>query len=90
VYLRSVPAVRNALPKTEIIFPVKYIMRNDPQPLTTPVSSPDVSDPMQRGRFLVKLIGCTDCHTPVDKHDMPVPGMEFSGGRVVSNLGNGC
>ncbi|MGO8793447.1 MAG: hypothetical protein ACLQLC_01380 [Candidatus Sulfotelmatobacter sp.] len=82
VYLRSLPAVRNALPKTEIIFPVNYIMRNDPQPLTTTVPAPDVSDPVKRGRFLVNLIGCTDCHTPVDGHHMPIPGMEFSGGQV--------
>jgi hypothetical protein len=82
VYLRSLPAIRNVLPKTAIIFPVAYIMRNNPQPLTTPVPSPDVSDPVKRGRFLVNLIGCTDCHTPVDAHHMPIPGMEFSGGQV--------
>ena len=82
VYLRSLPAVRNTLPETEIIFPVKYIMRNDPQPLTTTVPSPDVSDPVKRGRFLVNLIGCADCHTPVDTHHMPISGMEFSGGQV--------
>ncbi len=82
VYLRSLPPVRNALPKTEIIFPVKYIMQNDPQPLTTPVAAPDISDPVKRGRFLVTLIGCADCHTPVDNHHMPIPGMEFSGGQV--------
>jgi hypothetical protein len=82
VYLRSLPAVTNALLKTEIIFPVKYIMRNDPQPLTTSVPSPDVSDPVKRGRFLVNLIGCEDCHTPVDNHHVPIAGMEFSGGQV--------
>ncbi len=83
VYLRSLPAVRNPLPKTEVIFPVKYIMQNDPQPITTPISSPDVSDPVKRGRFLVNLIGCTDCHTPVDNHHVPIPGMEFSGGQIL-------
>ena len=83
VYLRSLPAVNNPLPKTEIIFPVKYIMRNDPQPITGPVASPDVSDPVKRGRFLVNLTGCTDCHTPVDNHHVPIPGLEFSGGQVL-------
>jgi hypothetical protein len=82
VYLRSLPAVRNALPQTEIIFPVNYIIRNEPQPLTTSVPSPDVSDPVKRGRFLVNLVGCEDCHTPVDKRHTPIPGMEFSGGQV--------
>lgn len=83
VYFRSLPPVRNPVPKTEIIFPVKYIMRNEPEPITSPVLSPDVSDPVKRGRFLVNLIGCTDCHTPVDNHHVPIPGMEFSGGQVL-------
>jgi hypothetical protein len=83
VYLRSLPPVRNPLPQTEIIFPVKYIMRNDPQPILGPVAGPDVSDPVKRGRFLVNLIGCADCHTPVDNHHVPIPGLEFSGGQVI-------
>ncbi len=82
VYLRSLPAVKNVVPKTEIIFPVKYIIQNEPEPLTTPVPSPDVSDPVKRGKFLVNVIGCADCHTPVDNHHAPIPGMEFSGGQV--------
>ena len=45
VYLRSLPAVRNPLPKTEIIFPVKYLIRNAPEPITAPVPQPDLSDP---------------------------------------------
>src|SRR5579859_436543 len=83
VYLRSLPPVRNAVPKTEIIFPVKYIMRNDPQPITAPVPAPDISDAVKRGRFLVNLTGCSDCHTPVDNHHVPIAGLEFSGGQVL-------
>jgi mono/diheme cytochrome c family protein len=82
-YLRSLPPVRNPLPRTAIIFPVKYIIQNDPQPITGPVPEPDVSDPVKRGRFLVNLVGCSDCHTPVDAHHMPIAGMEFSGGQVL-------
>jgi len=83
VYLRTLPPVRNVVPRTEIIFPVNFIMRNDPQPITGPVAAPDLSDPVKRGRFLVNLIGCTDCHTPVDKHHTPLVGLEFSGGQVL-------
>jgi len=83
VYLRSLPPVNNPLPKTEIIFPVKYFMRNAPQPLTSPVAAPDLSDPVKRGSYLVNLIGCADCHTPVDNHHNPIPGLEFSGGQLI-------
>jgi Cytochrome c len=84
VYLRSLPPVRNQLPKTDIIFPVKYLIRNAPQPITTPVPQPDLSDPVKRGSFLVNLIGCADCHTPVDNHRNPIPGMDFSGGQIIA------
>ena len=83
VYLRTLLPVKNALPRTEIIFPVDFIMRNDPQPVTSPVPTPDMTDPVKRGGFLVNLIGCADCHTPVDKHHTPLAGLEFSGGQVL-------
>ncbi|HKW17260.1 MAG TPA: hypothetical protein VJO35_07125 [Terriglobales bacterium] len=84
VYLRSLAPVRNPLPKTEIIFPVKYFIRNIPQPITAPVPQPDLSDPVKRGAFLVNLIGCSDCHTPVDAHHNPIPGLDFSGGQIIA------
>jgi hypothetical protein len=83
VYLRSLPAVRNSPPRTEIIFPVKYFIRNAPQPITQPIAQPDASNQVERGRYLVRNIGCVDCHTPVDAHHDPIPGMDFSGGQVM-------
>jgi len=81
VYLRSLPPVRNPLPKTEIIFPVRYLIRAVPEPITAPVPDPDVSDQVRRGAFLVDIAGCVDCHTPVDR-GQPLPGMDFSGGQI--------
>src|SRR5712692_5144684 len=34
VYLRALPPVRNPLPTTRVTFPVRYLMRNAPQPIT--------------------------------------------------------
>jgi len=84
VYLRSLAPVRNQLPKTEIIFPVKYFIRNAPEPMTSPVHQPDLSDPVKRGSFLVNLIGCADCHTPVDNHHNLISGMDFGGGQILA------
>ena len=81
VFLRSLPPVRNPLPKTEIIFPVKYLIRSVPQPVTDPVPAPDVSDPVKRGAFLVTMAACRDCHTPMDKGE-PLPNMDLAGGQV--------
>jgi len=83
VYIRSLPAVRNELPKTEIVFPVKYLMRSAPQPITAPVSAPDPANRVAWGAYLVNMAGCGDCHTPMDR-GQPLPGMEFAGGQVFS------
>lgn len=82
VYLRSLPAVRHELPETEIIFPVKYLIRSVPEPVTAPVTeTSEASDLVKRGARLVNLAGCGDCHTPMVK-GKSLPGMEFAGGAV--------
>lgn len=81
VYLRSLPPARHPLPRTEIIFPVKYLVRSAPEPITSPVSAPDPTDHMAWGKYLVTLGGCNDCHTVTDK-GKPLPGMELAGGAV--------
>jgi hypothetical protein len=82
VYLRSLTPVRNLLARTDVAFPVKYLIRSVPQPLTGPVLQADVSSPVKRGAYLVNAAGCIDCHTP-QKMGQPIPGMDFSGGRVL-------
>jgi len=82
VFLRSLPPVRNPLPNTEIIFPVKYLIRSIPEPIMDPVAAPDLSDPAKRGAFLATIAGCHDCHTPMDGKGAALPGMDMSGGQV--------
>ncbi len=81
VYIRSLPAVRRELPKTEIIFPVKYLMRSAPQPVTAPVEAPAADHQLLYGAYLVNLAGCGDCHTRQEK-GQPLTGLEFAGGEV--------
>lgn len=83
VYLRSIPPVHKQMPTTKLIFPVNYLIRNAPRPLEAPVPEPDVSTPEKRGKYLVTIAGCTDCHTPQDAHGQPLPGMDFAGGFVL-------
>jgi mono/diheme cytochrome c family protein len=82
VYLRSLAPVRNPLPKTEIIFPVKYLIRSVPQPITEPVPPPDLSTPLKRGAFMINVAVCADCHTPQDK-GQNLPGVDFAGGFIL-------
>ena len=82
VYIRSIPPVHKALPQTEIIFPVKYLIRSVPQPVTELVPEPDHSQPVEYGKYLVGIAGCTDCHTPQSRGRY-LPGMNFAGGFVL-------
>ncbi len=64
VYLRSLTPVRNPLPASKINFPVNYLVRSAPQPVTAPVAEPGL-DQLARGKYMVSL-GC-GCHNAVEK-----------------------
>ena len=83
VYLRSLPPVRKQRSPTTLIFPVNYLIRVVPQPLNAPVPEPDLSTPEKRGKYLVTIAGCTDCHRPQDAHGQPLPNMDFGGGLIL-------
>jgi mono/diheme cytochrome c family protein len=83
VYVRSLPPVKNPLPKTEIIFPVKYLIRSIPEPLYEQLPPPDLSTPEKKGEYLVNLAGCMDCHTPTQK-GQPIKGLDFAGGMSLT------
>jgi len=83
VYVRSLPAVKHPLPVTELIFPVKYLIRSVPQPVIAPVPPADSSTPVARGAYLVNIAACADCHTPQVK-GQPIPGLSFAGGFVLA------
>ena len=70
VYMRSLPAVKHALPESVVFAPVKYLIRDVPQPITAPVPPPDSSTAAARGAYLARLAACNECHTPA-KRGMP-------------------
>ena len=74
VYLRSIPPLRNPLPVSKVNFPVNYLVRGVPQPVTGPVHGPDPADAMGRGKYLVNL-GC-GCHQAKDQ-------LPFAGGEAL-------
>lgn len=78
VYLRSIPPIHKALPKTKLIFPLSRLVNLMPQPVTTPIAAPDLSTPAKRGAYLATLGSCNECHTPQNRG--PIPGMTYAGG----------
>jgi hypothetical protein len=72
VYVRSVPAVHNPLPPLQAKFPVNYLVRSAPEPVTEPVHGPSPLDRLATGKYLAGM-GC-GCHRPTEK-------LDFAGGE---------
>ncbi|HEV2864784.1 MAG TPA: c-type cytochrome [Pyrinomonadaceae bacterium] len=82
VYLRSIPAVRNPLPKSEIPFPLSRLINTVPEPLTAAVPEPDLTTKVKRGEYLVKVGDCAGCHTPRGEQGQKLKGLDFGGGNT--------
>ena len=67
VYLRSLPAVRNQVPPMRVNFPVNYLVRSAPEPVTEPVHGPNPLDRLATGKYLT-ILGC-GCHSQVENLD---------------------
>ncbi|HEY2933419.1 MAG TPA: c-type cytochrome [Acidobacteriota bacterium] len=80
VYVRSIAAVKNTLPK--MVVPEEVAARSKPLPDPGRVPGPEMSDPVKRGQYLVGMAQCAGCHTP-KVNAVPIPGMEFAGGEVL-------
>ena len=81
VYLRSIPAVKNKLPKSEIPFPLSRLINTVPEPLAGSVPEPDVSTATKRGEYMIKVADCGGCHTPRGDRGEPLAGMAYAGGN---------
>lgn len=85
VYLRTIPAVRNPLPRTQLDFPLSRIVNMMPKPLEAPVAPPAEA---ARGAYLVKMAECESCHTPAVQGE-PLEGMAYAGGFQFNIIGTG-
>jgi mono/diheme cytochrome c family protein len=87
VYVRTLPAVRRALPQTDIPFPPGPLINTVPEPIEGAVPEPDTSTPERRGEYLATLASCNDCHTPRDEQGAYLAGMRFAGGNILKYAG---
>jgi mono/diheme cytochrome c family protein len=78
-YLRSVPAVHREIPAPE--YRIK-LERETPPYTSSQMKEADMADPLKRGRYLVTIAHCLECHTPegVNGHDFEHA--SGKGGRV--------
>lgn len=77
-YLRTVPPQRGTPGTTKLDFPANMLIRTVPRPLETspaPLPPPGV----ERGKALIAIGMCTECHTQSEK-GQPKPGLYLAGG----------
>lgn len=79
-YIRTIPAVKNTVPKRSLPGPLEYLVKTMPKPITTPQPSHPASTAAERGKYLVTMADCAGCHTPTDSQGQPLKGLDFAGG----------
>ncbi len=80
-YLRTLAPIDNDPGKTVVNFPVSMFIRAAPRPLTaSPPPAPPPSDKLARGRWLLKVASCNDCHDAVNERMEKIPGKALAGG----------
>lgn len=85
VYIRSLPPIRNPLPKTKLPFAFKINLHPEMEPLLPPNASAQV----RHGWYLVRLSQCNDCHTSADEQGNAQTDLMFGGGtRLVGAWGD--
>jgi mono/diheme cytochrome c family protein len=85
VYIRSIPPVRNVLPRNQPQSQDNLLPEQRPRPITHPVPAPDLSTAIKRGAYFVRLGACDTCHTP-RKGQRPLPGLDFAGGMIMKHF----
>lgn len=80
VYLRSIPPVKNKLPKRKFSLEREKELQGSSWPLLQPVKEQDLSDMIARGKYFIKTADCIGCHTSWYKRN---PGF-FGGGNKLS------
>jgi mono/diheme cytochrome c family protein len=78
-YLRSVPAVHREIPAPE--YRIK-LERETPPYTGSQMKDADMADPLKRGRYLVTIAHCLECHTPEGPNGHDFAGASGKGGRV--------
>jgi mono/diheme cytochrome c family protein len=80
-YLRTQKPIRRDVGRTKLDFPVGMMIRTVPRPVEASPSGLPAAG-VERGRAMIKLMLCGDCHTPMDDRGGRIPGQELAGGMM--------
>lgn len=78
-YMRTMPPVESDVPSRSLRFPMQLVVRTLPRrPRFTP--RPPASDKIASGEYVVRMAGCSECHTPNDANGTKRLDRMFAGG----------
>ncbi len=80
VFLRSLPPIHNILPQTVLALDEQERLASRLNPITEPVAQRNLSDSIERGRYLAMIGNCEGCHT--SWYSPRNPGL-FGGGNII-------
>jgi mono/diheme cytochrome c family protein len=83
VYLRTIPAIRNQLPRTHLPWKVRLQTTGIPQPITGPHLKGAEGDYAEYGGYLASVADCIGCHTDWYHPGSAVGGLPFAGGNTI-------
>jgi hypothetical protein len=80
-YIRTLKPIVHEVPISEIDFPMNLIVKTIPPEKYVPITSPDESNTIAYGKYLVTISGCRSCHTPMENGKF-VENLDFAGGTT--------
>jgi hypothetical protein len=78
-YVRSLAPIKNDVTESSLDFPLNLIVKTIPPKSFDPSPEPDKNNPVEYGKYLVKISGCFDCHTESVKGEYKIE-KSFGGG----------
>lgn len=78
-YVRTLQPIENQVPKSSLDFPLNLIVRTMPAPAKLSKSCAEPTSEVERGKRLVALAGCAECHSPSEM-GRPLDGLLLAGG----------
>jgi len=77
-YIRTLKPIKKDIPASKADFPMNLILNTIPSE-ADPQTKPSPDNQLKYGEYIVKMAGCSECHTQAIK-GVPVAGKEFAGG----------
>ena len=82
-HLRTLPAIRNKIPKRKLPPSIESRLTTRPHPLEVAIPQPNLDDKLMRGKYLISVAACRGCHTRLNNRK---PGAYGGGAQMEAEV----